>query len=377
MELLITIAYIFLIRLIFFDYKLIRYNLFWKFVTFGLWVAAALTEVIFLGQYAPYSKEMFVQSYVVQMAPEYGGLVKEVNVTANQPVKKGDVLFRMDPEPWQYRVDLAEAQLAAADTDVAELNQQLIEAKARAKQISAKIEVTQVEYLQFKSAQEKSAVSRLKVEQVDKELQVLEADLESAQAEVRSAEIALDSEVGDKHTAVAEVLAELNLAKYNLEHTAIRAPSDGYVSNLQIYPGSFVRLKQPVMTFINTEDQWLVAIVPQRGIQHLRTGDKAEVALEMYPGKIFPAEIVSVVWATGNSQGIPSGMLPHMEQVKSSKLYAVKLHIKNPDPNYPFHFGASGLAAMYSTGAADFLLVLRQIEIQSESYLNYIYNPFK
>ena len=130
MELLITIAYIFLIRLIFFDYSLLRYNLFWKFVTFGLWVGAALTEVIFLGQYAPYSKEMFVQSYVVQMAPEYGGLVKEVHVTENEPVKKGDPLFQMDPEPWQYKVNHLLAQLAAADTDVAELNQQVTEAIA-------------------------------------------------------------------------------------------------------------------------------------------------------------------------------------------------------------------------------------------------------
>ena len=100
MELLITIAYIFLIRLIFFDFKLLRYNLFWKFVTFGLWIAAAMTEVIFLGQYAPYSKAMFVQSYVVQMAPEFGGLVEEVYVKHNERVKKGDPLFKMDPTEW-------------------------------------------------------------------------------------------------------------------------------------------------------------------------------------------------------------------------------------------------------------------------------------
>ena len=137
MELLITIAYVFLVRLIFFDYKLIKYTLFWKFVTFGIWVAAALTEIIFLGQYTPYSKEMFVQSYVVQMAPEYGGLVKEVNVTANQPVKKGDILFQMDPEPLQYRVDRLQAQLAAADAGVAELDQQLVESQANVKRISA------------------------------------------------------------------------------------------------------------------------------------------------------------------------------------------------------------------------------------------------
>jgi len=130
MELLITIAYVFLVRLIFFDFHLLRYNLFWKFVTFGLWVAAALTEVIFLGQYTPYSKAMFVQSYVVQMAPEFGGLVTEVYISPNQQVKKGDPLFQMDPTPWQNKVDLQQAKLAAANTDVAELHQQVVEARA-------------------------------------------------------------------------------------------------------------------------------------------------------------------------------------------------------------------------------------------------------
>ena len=66
MELLITIAYIFLVRLIFFDYKLLRFNLFWKFFVFGLYFAAALTEVTLLGQFTPYSKEAFVQAYVVR-----------------------------------------------------------------------------------------------------------------------------------------------------------------------------------------------------------------------------------------------------------------------------------------------------------------------
>ena len=130
MELLITIAYVFLVRLIFFDYKLLRYTLFWKFVTFGLWVAAAMTEVIFLGQYAPYSKAMFVESYVVQMAPEYGGFVQEVYVTPNEQVKKGHPLFKMDPTAWQAKVDLYEAKLAGADTNVAELNEQVVEASA-------------------------------------------------------------------------------------------------------------------------------------------------------------------------------------------------------------------------------------------------------
>lgn len=375
MELVITIAYIFLVRLVFFDYKLLRYTLFWKFFTFGLWVCAALTEIVFLGQYAPYSKAMFVQSYVVQMAPDFGGLVKDVYVTHNESVKKGQPLFQMDPHQWQSKVDLKTAQLASAGTNVAELNQQVVEANAAVDRARANLKVSQLKFEQVSEAAQTNAVSRLRVEETENSVQVKKAELAAAIAKQRTAEIALDSEVGDQHSVVAEVLAELEEARYNLKHTTVVAPSDGYVANLQLYPGAFVRLKQPVMAFVNTEEYWLVATVRQRGAQHLKTGDKARVALEMYPGKLFDATVENVVWAAGNTQGVPSGVLPHLEQIKSAEEFMVRLSIKN-DPKYPLRFGASGLAAMFSSDAADFLVVLRQIEIQSESFLNYLYNPF-
>lgn len=377
MELLITLAYIFLVRLIFFDYKLIRYNLFWKFFTFGLWIAAAMTEIIALGQFAPYSKSMFVQSYVIQIAPEYGGFVEEVFVRPNQQVKKGTPLFQMAKDKWKYKVDELEAQLAAADTNVAELNQQVVQAQAGVKRVEASLEVTRVESAQFAAAAKKNAVSALRLEEVNKNLQVLEAERESAQAALRAAEIALESEIGGKNTAVAEVLAGLATAKYNLEQTTIVAPSDGYIANLQLHPGAFIRLKQPVMSFVSSEDHWLIATIPQRGVQRLKPGNKAQVAFDMYPGKIFDAEVDNIVWAAGEAQGTPSGNLPHVGQMKGSELFTVRLHMKNMDPEHPLRFGASGLTAMYSDGAADFLVLLRQIELQSESFLNYLYNPFK
>ncbi|MGW8192836.1 MAG: HlyD family secretion protein [Desulforhopalus sp.] len=377
MELLITIAYIFLVRLVFFDYKLLRYNLFWKFFTFGLWIAAAMTEVIALGQFAPYSKAMYVQSYVVQMAPDYGGFVEEVYVTPNQHVKKGTPLFQMSKDRWQYKIEGLEAQLAAADTNVALLNQQVEEGKATVERVKANLEVTRTKSAQYAAAAKKNAISQLRLEEVNTKMLVLKAELEHARAKLREAEISLESQIGGNNTGVAEVLAELATAKYNLKHTTVVAPSDGYVANLQLYPGAFIRLKQPVMSFVNSENQWLIATVPQRGIQRLKPGNKAQVAFDMYPGKIFDAEIESIVWAAGDAQGTPSGQLPKVGQMKGSELFTIRLHIKNEDPDYPLRFGASGLAAMYSDDTADFLKLLRQIELQSESFLNYLYNPFK
>jgi len=376
MELLITIAYIFLVRLVFFDYKLLRYTLFWKFVTFGLWVAAAMTEVIALGQYAPYSKAMFVESYVVQMAPEYGGLVQEVYVTTNEPVKKGQPLFKMDPTEWQARVDLSTAKLAAADTNVAELNEQVVEARAAVRRAQANLQAARVKYRDLDEAAKLNAVSQLRMEESAQEVESREAALESAEAALRAATLALDSEVGDQHTEVAEALAELKLAQYNLDHTTVVAPSDGYVANLQLYPGAFIRLKQPVMAFVNSEDHWLVATVLQRGVHKIRPGDKAQVAFEMYPGKLFDAKVESVTWAAGNSQGVPSGVLPRVEQIRGARQFMVRLDIEE-NPDYPLRFGASGLVAIYSSDAAGFLVLLRQIELQSESFLNYLYNPFE
>jgi multidrug resistance efflux pump len=145
MEIIVTLAYFFLVRLVFFDYKLIRFNLFWKFVVFGIYIAAALTEIIMLGQYTPYSKEMIVESRVLQIAPEFGGIVKEVHAKPNVPLKKGDPLFEMDPKPWQDKVDSLKAQLAEAEEKY-HVERRLVErgAGVREKMINLKHEVDQL-----------------------------------------------------------------------------------------------------------------------------------------------------------------------------------------------------------------------------------------
>lgn len=376
MELLVTIAYIFLVRLVFFDYKLLKFTLVWKFAVFGLYIAAVLTEVIMLGQYAPYSKTMFVQAYVVQMAPEYGGKVTEVFVTPNELVKKGSPLYKMDPEPWQFRLDEAQAQLAAADTSVAELSQEVTVASAQVERTRVNINITRIRFEQLREAEAKNAVSKLRLEQTEQDLLSLEAQLVGDNAALREAQLALDSEVGDKPTAIAEAAAAVGQANYNLQQTTIRAPSDGYVTNLQLYPGAFVRLKAPLLTFVSTEDHWIVATVRQRGVQWLKAGDEGEVAFEMYPGQVFPAVVESIAWAAGAAQGVPSGMLPTLRDMHPPEEFVVRMRLSGEHPDQPLRFGAAGLAAIYSSKSSDALNLIRKIEIRSESFLNYLYNPF-
>jgi len=315
MEILITIAYFFLVRLVFFDYKLIRFNLFWKFIVFGIYSAAVLTEIIALGQFTPYSKELVVESRVLQIGPEYGGIVKQVQAKPNVPMKKGDPLFLMDPAPHQAKVDQLTAEVA--------------------------------------EAQEKYQV---------------EAKLVKHGAGVLEKKVNLKAELD-------AFRAELALQQYHLDQTQIVAPSDGYVVNLQLRPGVFVRLKKPVLTFVDTEQYYLVAKVRQRATQWLKPGDQVEVAMEMYPGKVLPAEVENIIWAVGRIQLTASGAIPIAKEGGMPDSFAVKLRFKGDLSDYPLRFGATGLAAMYSD-KCDACKFLRQLEIRSESWLNYLYNPF-
>jgi hypothetical protein len=101
-----------------------------------------------------------------------------------------------------------------------------------------------------------------------------------------------------------------------------------------------------------------------------------EVALEMYPGKVFPAVVEDVIWASGKAQLVAGGKLPTQQQMGAlPESFAVKIKFKGDNPDHPLRFGSSGLAAIYS-GKCDACKFLRQLEIRSESGLNYVYNPF-
>ena len=317
MEILLTLAYVFLVRLVFFEYRWLPWNLFTGMLVWGLYAAAALTEIILLGQYTPYSDRVFVERPVVQMATYLGGQVEEVYVKGEQYVKKGDPLYKIDPAPTQAKLDGANAELASAQ-QLFDDSKKLVE-----KQVLA------AEALKLK----KDA-------------------LEAAQAEV------------DKYT-------------YDLQQTIAYAPSDGYVVNLQLRPGQFARLKAPVMSFVSSEDAFLVMAVRQEGLQYVKPGQEVEFALTMYPGEVFSTQVTSLVRGVGEAQMFLGGQIPLVSSIKEIGYFALVADLDEEKLGKDMIFGASGIAAINTEEGADIFWLLRRIEIQSESLLNYLYNPFK
>ena len=416
MEIIITIAYFFLVRLIFFDYKWLPFNFFFQFIVYGLYISAVLTEIIFLGQYTPYSKETVINRYVVQIAAERGGEIVDVPVTPNTPVKRGDVLIKLDDWQERNKVSQLEAELVQAQANVKVLAASVEAAKARvAVEQDALAEAkasyeTAVDGVKQAEAQETYAKEAYGIEERDfkqgagsklrvanakrswdsaraavagalaaqKEAAVKansDASVKEAEAELLVAEARYDSQVNGVHTEVAQIQAQLNSARIELDERTIHAPSDGYVTNLQVKPGQVERLKAPFMTFVSTDTYRIVSKHIQKGMQWVEPGDKGEVALDMFPGKVFPAEVVSISWITPNAQGQISGTVQPVNLAREAE-FVVIMRLTGEHPDHPLRFGAQGIAAVYTSKAVDALRVLRKIEIRSESYLNYLFNPF-
>jgi len=123
---------------------------------------------------------------------------------------------------------------------------------------------------------------------------------------------------------------------------------------------------------------YLFATVNQKAARWVAAGNEAEVAFDLYPGRVFPAVVESVVWVRGRAQLTPSGQLPEASSggEEARQYFAVRLRLKQEDPAYPLRFGAIGLAALYTGKGLDVLRLLRMLEIRSESWLNYLYDPF-
>jgi multidrug resistance efflux pump len=379
MELVITAIYVLLIWLIWYKWKVLKVTVLWMIIWPSLWVAAISAELISLGQFCPYGRTAFVWTYVYQLSPEYGGIVTEVYAKPNVSMEKGDKLFQMDATPWEYDVNRYAAALAGAKQNVKVMKASVDEASANVKQIQASLKISEAELAQYTQAAKANAVAKIKLEEITDTVQSQKAELEGAQAALAKAQLSYNSMIDGEHTEVAELQARLDKANYDVAQTTIVAPTNGYVVDMNLQAGVEVRLKQQVMTFVegDLDKYWIMAKVPQFGVKRIKPGDNAEVMLKMYPSEVFEAEVVEVIWATGEAQAQTGAVLPSLATLGGGEFggqfYAVKLSLVNEPADYVPRFGASGQVAIYPESAPDFLVLLRRLEIRMDSWISYLY----
>jgi membrane fusion protein (multidrug efflux system) len=352
-------------------------------IVVGVLMVGGIVVVWF--QSAPMTDKMVTVQYVVQLVPYVKGQVKTVHAQPLQPMKKGDLLLEIDPEPYQYTVNQVEAQLAAAKANVKQAEAAVVTAnaavpnaqanlvKARAADELAK---TQEQIALNIQRQDKAAISVLNVAKATQEREQADAAVQQAEAAVvqaQSSALQAAAAVQVAMSNVPAVEAQLQDALFNLAQCKITAPDDGYVVNWQVQVGTMlVSLRMaPAGTFVVTSDIAVAAVFPQNWLSNVRPGDDAEIVLNPYPGRLFYGKVDYVISATGGGQFTTTGTIPNAAQIGSDGLNAVRINFTDEAVARNLSIGSGGSATIY-TNKGKATHGISKIAIRLKKWLLYV-----
>jgi multidrug resistance efflux pump len=373
MEVLLLAIYSFFVWLIFIKFKWLPWTPASKVTVAIIPIVGITALILYLNIVAPSSSDVRVIKYVVQVIPQVKGRVIDVPAEGNRPMKKGDVLFRIDPTPYELDVKALEAQLAESQGSAQELREQLKVAKGNTAALRSQIELTTLRVKQYQELSSSGAGNRFDTEKAQADLANLQGQVASAIAQEARAQAQLAAVVDGDLASVATIKANLARARFDLTQTVMYAPANGSAINVQLRPGSFVVAApfQPAMTFVEDEFQ-VIALYAQNELWRVEPGNEAEIVLSTYPGAIIKATVDSIVWAQGQGQMAQSGNLP---QTGAAPIppgrFAVKLKIAERDKGRFLAAGAMGNAGIYTNHGA-MVHILRKVILRVGSYTNFL-----
>jgi multidrug resistance efflux pump len=295
-------------------FKIVSFNLFWKISPLLVLLLLMVGLFIPMGWGAP-SGPVLVVRQSVPIVPSVAGEVIDVPVTPNMPLKANDVLFRIDPVPFQSQVDALTAQLKFAE----------------------------LRHEQMTTLQRGDAGRAFDVQQRESEVEQLKAQLDGA--------------------------------KWNLEKSVVRAPADGFVTNLALRKGARVSSLPlaPVMAFIDTSETVVGTEIAQINARYIEPEQKAEVTFKLLPGEIFTGRVETVLQAVASGQVQASGLAVTPKEVQSAP-FVVRIKLDDTEVAKRLPAGSTGAAAIF-TDHVKAAHVIRRVMLRMEAILNYV-NPF-
>lgn len=292
--------------------KFIPFNLFWKLSPVIVLLGLLIGLFIPMGWGAPSGPAVVLRNSV-QIIPSVSGEVIDVPVQANVPVKAGDILFRIDPTTYDSQVRAVQAQLKFAELRLA----------------------------QFSELQRRDAGRGFDVQQHQAEADQLHAQLEGA--------------------------------KWNLDKTTVRAPADGYVTNLTLRKGARVTAQSPVMAFIDTSDTLFVAEIAQIYARYIEAGQPAELTFKAVPGRVYSGRVETVLQAISTGQAPATGLAAAPTQVEAAP-FVVRLRLDDKDVPPRLPAGSTAVVAIF-TDRVTAAHLIRKVLLRQTAILNYV-NPF-
>ncbi len=401
MEVLLLGIYAAIVWLVFIKMKWLPWNTGTQVVVVIIPVVALTALILALNIVAPSTADVRVIKYVINVVPQVRGRVIEVPVEPNRPVKKGEVLFRIDPTPYELTVRGLEAQLANTIATSKELDEQLAgatgkvaetrgaiqQAESRVREVQVKLDLARTRVGQNRELVASGAGDRFALERSETDVRELEAQLDVARsvtAQARAAEVQalagerqvrqrIGGKVGSEYAPVAQIRAQLDNARWELSQTTVVAPTDGYAINVQLRPGSFTAAFPitPALTFVENTYQ-VIALFQQNELHAVAPGNEAEFTLNAYPGQVIKAKVDSIVWAQGQGQVPMSTQLPMTGYgPMPPNRFPVKLTVDERHAGLFLPAGAVGHGAIYTEHGA-MIHVIRKVIVRVGAKLDFL-----
>jgi multidrug resistance efflux pump len=339
----------------------------------GIAILAAL--VLGMNYNHPFSSQARFYFHTTPIVPAVSGVVTEVPVHSGVALKKGDVLFRLDPEPFENEVKAKEAALADALQTTRQLRATADAAQKKLESALADRDSAKDVFERSKKLVETGAIAQVQFERAKNNFNAAEATAQSAKSEADRALLEAEAVVKGVNTDVARLQADLDTAKFNLEQSVVRAPSDGTVQQNFLRPGMYAASLplRPVMIFLHNEKPKFTAAFLQNSAQRIEEGSEAEFILPAVPGRFFKGKVAAVGAFIPQGQLQPSGNLIDPEQIKGEGRILVAIEPEDSISKYLIVPGSTAQVAIY-THHMHHLAILRKVLLRMKSWTNYLFS---
>ena len=312
----------------------------------------------------------------VPITPQVTGVVTKVTDKQNKLIKKGEMLFELDKGRYQARVERLQADLVTAIHNIRVLKGQLDEAIANTSRITAERDRLYKDYQRYVRGSQ-ARVNPFSESDIDNARQnylAQEALVKASVAEQAQIQSQLESTLNGEQSQIVSLRAQLAEATYNLNQTVVRAPDDGYVTQVLIRPGTYAAALplRPVMVFIPEQKRQIIAQFRQNSLLRLQAGDEAEVVFTALPGQVFAGKLIEILpvvpggayQAQGTLQSLTlqpgsDGVLAVIELAPDAEVDAL------PD-------GIFAQVAIYSQHFTH-VSVMRKVLLRMTSWMHYLY----
>ncbi len=355
-----------------------------KYLTTGLIVAVAIIAVIWMVKEQsinPRTRDGQVQADVIQIAPRVSGPIISLPLKDNQHVAAGDLLFQIDPRTFEATLAQAKAEYDKAKDNYTSLEKQVdsaksqidvataavVQAESYIKQVDAQIQKVEAEYKRQQELLPLKATSQKSVERAkaNRDVSIEErkgavagltqahAGLSQAKAALAAAEANLGS-LGDANASLRTAQATVRTAELNLEFATVRAPVDGFITNLNLREGTQAVANQPLLALVDSKSYWIVGYFKENTIANMQAGDDAKITLMSYPDQPLTGTVNSLGWGIAQQDGSTGFELlpnvnPTFEWIRLAQRIPVRIHIDDIPNGVALRVGTTASIIVHTT----------------------------